>query len=52
MFSQNDVRLIQQRQTELQRQAKRHNEARWARRSVRQTRKTTNRWLRVMSLFL
>jgi hypothetical protein len=52
MFNQNDIRMLQERQRDLQRAAKRHNQARQARRIARQSRPDTRRWARVLSLFL
>ncbi len=52
MFNLNDARMLQNRQQELQRAAKRHNLAKQARQTDRRSRRDNRRWARVLSLFL
>lgn len=52
MFNLNDARMLQNRQQELQRAAKRHNLAKQARQTARRSRRDNRRWARVLSLFL
>jgi hypothetical protein len=52
MFNHNDLMVHQERQRDLQREAKRERLARHVRSSARQVRRDDRRLLRVLSLFL